>query len=83
MSVRNDRVVFEIGYGRGLSGSNRVNSISGADLGGPMWTTESRPRRPGQGCYPSDLTDEEWSLVEPLIPPAKRGGRKPGVVVGW
>jgi len=24
--------------------------------------------------YPSDLTDEEWKLVEPLIPPAKRGG---------
>jgi transposase len=23
----------------------------------------------------SDLTDEEWRLVEPLIPPAKRGGR--------
>ena len=26
--------------------------------------------------YPSDLTDEEWALVEPLIPPAKRGGDK-------
>ena len=26
--------------------------------------------------YPSDLTDEEWKLVEPLIPPAKRGGDK-------
>jgi len=25
--------------------------------------------------YPSDLTDEEWALVAPLIPPAKRGGR--------
>jgi transposase len=22
------------------------------------------------------MTDEEWALVEPLIPPAKRGGRK-------
>ena len=31
--------------------------------------------------YPSDLTDEEWSLIEPLIPPAKRGGRKREVVV--
>jgi len=31
--------------------------------------------------YPSDLTDEEWSLVEPLIPPAKRGGRKREVSV--
>lgn len=26
--------------------------------------------------YPSDLTDEEWAHVEPLIPPAKRGGGK-------
>ncbi|WP_412051755.1 IS5 family transposase [Hoeflea sp. Naph1] len=26
--------------------------------------------------YPSDLTDAEWALVEPLIPPAKRGGRR-------
>jgi transposase len=31
--------------------------------------------------YPSGLTDEEWSLVEPLIPPAKRGGRRREVVV--
>ena len=26
--------------------------------------------------YPSDLSDEEWKLVAPLIPPAKRGGDK-------
>ena len=26
--------------------------------------------------YPSDLTDAEWDLVAPLIPPAKRGGNK-------
>jgi transposase len=25
--------------------------------------------------YLSDLTDAEWALVEPAIPPAKRGGR--------
>jgi putative transposase len=25
--------------------------------------------------YPSDLTDEQWKLVEPHIPPAKWGGR--------
>ena len=28
--------------------------------------------------YPSDLTDEQWAIVEPLIPPARRrprGGR--------
>src|SRR5262249_53125004 len=25
--------------------------------------------------YPSDLTDAQWALLEPLIPPAKPGGR--------
>lgn len=26
--------------------------------------------------YPSDLTDREWALIAPLLPPAKPGGRK-------
>ena len=45
-----------------------------------MWTKESR-----LGCnrdklrYPSDLTDEEWALIAPLIPPARRGGRRRSV----
>jgi hypothetical protein len=26
--------------------------------------------------YPSDLTDEKWELVEPLIAPGKPGGGK-------
>jgi len=25
--------------------------------------------------YPSDLTDEQWAILEPLVPPAKHGGR--------
>jgi transposase len=25
--------------------------------------------------YPTDMTDEQWSILEPLIPPAKPGGR--------
>jgi transposase len=42
-----------------------------------MWTTENRARyRRDHLRYPSDVTDEEWQLVEPLIPPAKRGGRQ-------
>jgi transposase len=42
-----------------------------------MWTAEQRQahERPGLR-YPSDLTEAEWALVEPFIPPAKRGGRK-------
>jgi transposase len=47
-----------------------------------MWTTENRPRYDRDRLrYPSDLTDAEWSLIEPLIPPAKRGGRKRKVAV--
>ncbi len=42
-----------------------------------MWTSDNRGRYDrSQLRYPSDLTDEEWALVEPLIPPAKRGGNK-------
>jgi putative transposase len=25
--------------------------------------------------YPSDLTDEQWAILEPLVPPEKHGGR--------
>ena len=42
-----------------------------------MWTDENRGQYERQGLrYPSDLRDEEWALIAPLIPPAKRGGRR-------
>ena len=42
-----------------------------------MWTVEQRQAHDRAGLrYPSDLTDSEWALVAPFIPPAKRGGRK-------
>jgi transposase len=42
-----------------------------------MWTNANRARYERRGLrYPSDLTDEEWALIHPLIPPAKRGGNK-------
>jgi transposase len=42
-----------------------------------MWTTEQRQAHERRGLrYPSDLTDAERALVEPFIPPAKRGGRR-------
>jgi transposase len=47
-----------------------------------MWTDENRARYDRSKLrYPSDLTDQEWSLIEPLIPPAKRGGNRRTVVV--
>ena len=40
-----------------------------------MWTKENRARYDRSHLrYESDLTDEEWALVAPLIPPAKHGG---------
>ena len=42
-----------------------------------MWTDENRVRYDRSKLrYPSDLTDAEWALIAPLIPPAKRGGNK-------
>jgi transposase len=42
-----------------------------------MWTVKNRRRYDRSGLrYPSDLTDEEWSLIAPQIPPARRGGNK-------
>lgn len=47
-----------------------------------MWTPATRPLYARKGLrYPSDLTDDEWALVAPLIPPAKHGGRHRAVDV--
>ena len=45
-----------------------------------MWTQENRQRYDRSYLrYESDLSDEEWSEIGPLIPPAKRGGNKRSV----
>jgi transposase len=42
-----------------------------------MWTAKNRKNYDrSKQRYPSDLTDAEWALVEPHIPPARKGGRK-------
>src|SRR5271169_2773403 len=42
-----------------------------------MWTHENRPKYNRDHLrYPSDLTDDEWALVKPFIPPPKPGGGK-------
>src|SRR5271166_2543348 len=47
-----------------------------------MWTSKNRARYDRSKLrYPSDLTDDEWSLVEPLIPPGKTGGGKRTVIM--
>jgi putative transposase len=48
-----------------------------------MWTSESRGRmakiEKKTKRYPSDLTDEEWVAIEPLLPQPARTGRKRSV----
>src|ERR1700735_3768416 len=47
-----------------------------------MWKPEHRRAADRSGLrYPSDLSDAEWLIVEPMIPPAKRGGRRRSVNV--
>jgi len=47
-----------------------------------MWKPEHRSAADRLGLgYPSDLTDAEWAIVEPMIPPARHGGRKRSVDV--
>jgi hypothetical protein len=45
-----------------------------------MQTAEQRQAHDRAGLrYPSDLTDAELALVEPFVPPARRGGRRRAV----
>jgi transposase len=47
-----------------------------------MWTRKNRARYDRSKLrYPSDLTDDEWGLVEPLIAPGKTGGGKRTVIM--
>jgi hypothetical protein len=50
-----------------------------------MEPKESEPRRSmmcrccrERRVYPSDVTDAEWAILEPLIPAVKKGGTFPG-----
>ena len=41
------------------------------------WTDIARREHSRAGLrYPSDMTDREWALAAPFIPPAKTGGRR-------
>ena len=40
------------------------------------WTGIARREHSREGLrYPSDMTDVEWALTVPFVPPARRGGR--------
>jgi len=41
-----------------------------------MWTREARMQHAARKVrYPSDMTDAEWAIIAPMIPPQRRGGR--------
>ena len=48
-----------------------------------MWTPANRGRmartEKNTKRYPSDLTDEEWERIAPLLPKPAKKGREPGV----
>jgi len=47
-----------------------------------MWTVDNRRRYDRSKLrYPSDLTDDEWTTIEPLIPLARHGGRPREIVM--
>ena len=41
----------------------------------PPPPSRSRPMSSDRLSYPTDLTDAEWAILEPLVPPPKSGGR--------
>jgi transposase len=42
-----------------------------------MWTDSARRQYQRSGPrYASDLTDDEFALIEPMLPAVKRGGRR-------
>lgn len=48
-----------------------------------MWTGETRRRHDRSGLrHTHDLTDGEWDEIAPLIPPARRGGKKRHILAG-
>ena len=53
--------------------SYRHELLNGVAL---VWTAENRPRYDRRGQrYPSDIRNEEWVTLEPLLPVAKGAGR--------
>ena len=36
----------------------------------------TEPRTVSRKSYPTDLTDEQWLIIQPLLPLAKHGGRR-------
>ena len=60
-----------------MSHSDSVYGSRFGKTGAAMWTDEQpKTHEPRGGRYPSELSDEEWAIIEPMIPPAHTGGRR-------
>ena len=47
-----------------------------------MWTAENRGNYERSAArYPSDMTDEEWALIEPHLPPERNRSRGRGEAI--
>lgn len=59
----------------GVSGRLRLPQMCG------MWTKEHRARQSAfeRRRYPTDLTDQEWQFIPPLLPAGGASGRRPGI----
>lgn len=48
-----------------------------------MWSRDSRARHFRGGLrYQSDLSDEEWAVIAPMIPPGRRGAGGAASILG-
>ena len=74
--------VFWVGYDPDIELIESIATLFPlVDFEDDMWTTENRASYDRSRLrYPSDLTDDEWSWIRPLIPPARPGGNKRTVV---
>ena len=59
------------GRHRGVDKIYKPNPLEGVSEAFELSYTTRIMRKP----YPSDLTDEQWDVLAPLLPPAKPGGR--------
>ena len=64
-----------------LHGAGHVADVVVAFFPLWMWTKTSRGRmvelEKRTKRYPTDLTDEGWEIIDPLLPPPQRGRRPP------
>src|SRR4051812_36236178 len=63
--------------GKELSKINELWFLHPIERGDPMaWDDAARHHhRRSSARYPSDMTDREWAVIAPLLPPPKPGGR--------